>query len=367
MNKLKRKSYSISILTLTLFCLTIIKAFSNTSLYMNNNYYTFFKLLSYMTYIALLICCFRIPIKKKKFAFLSLLCLLLGIATIYSENIFLLVTFVAIMSINEANYYTVVRAIFYASIISFFVIVGLHLLGIFPSVDKIQNGTYRTSLGFRHVNTCGLYMLAILLMGITLYFNKWKKKYYIYTTFVFLTIYITCKSMTSLLCGMLSVVLLFVFKKWGNFLIERKLVRICIYLLTPMCFLATYFSAKYYSSSELLKYINVLMTNRIFLNSVYFQTGTVSLFSKPFIMPNWYLDSAYANLILFNGVVPSTIYTILNIFNTRKAIKEREFGVIICIIIFSIYALSEIGALYFWFNVSILYILSINFPDRTRR
>ncbi len=361
------KKWTLTYLSLIMIFLELIKAFSNTSLYINDAYDTCFQVLSYVSYAALLICCLKSKIRKRYFYIAISIAFFLVITTVYNGNFFLLVTFVSVLACNKANYTELVSVLFKTTILSIILIVSLHFLGLFPSINKLQDGFVRTSLGFRHVNTCGLYFLSALLMGIILYFRKWKKRYYLYSVSVIIAVYMTCRSLTSIACSAFAVFLVIVMKYWGENIIKNKMFKVLLLSFIPFCFLLTYMCAKWYSNSNILLSLNKITTDRLFLNSIYFKNGAISLFSKPFTLTNWYLDNAYANLLLFNGLIPSIIYCLINIFNIHKAMQERQFGVIICNLVFAVYALLETGAIYFWFNVSIIYALTREYDISLKR
>lgn len=68
--------------------LELIKAFSNTSLYINDAYDTCFQVLSYVSYAALLICCLKSKIRKRYFYIAISIAFFLVITTVYNGNFF---------------------------------------------------------------------------------------------------------------------------------------------------------------------------------------------------------------------------------------------------------------------------------------
>lgn len=346
-------------LTIIMFFLAFVKSFSDTSLYIDKSYNSLLKILAYFIYITLFYSCLNfVKVKSYSLILCIISSILLGISIYYNRNPFLLVTVIAIIACSNNNYHGIVNALFKGQLVSIILIFILSIIGVFPEVDKYRDGIYRLSMGFRHANTAGLYILSICLFGITLYFYTWKKKYYLYLLAATLVIYLTCKSRTSIYCCLMALLLIPVFKIFGKHMVSNRIIKSILIIFVPLCIICTYIAAIYYDKVSIFSILNRYSNDRLFINALYFSKCSLKLFSQKVIIGNWYLDSSYSNLILFNGLIPTVLYSILNCACMNKAIKNHDFGTIICIVIWGIYGFFETGNLFFWFNATLLYLLA---------
>lgn len=345
---------------LVLYMLCIVKALSNTSLYVNPFYDSVFSVLGYVCYGGFLLICLTHKYTVKIFLWLMICCIALAFTTFYSGNVFLLITVLAIMAAYKVNFNNCVKTVFCATIFAIGLIIIGNVLGIFPSVYNFKHGedVIRNSLGFRHVNNCGLYFLTIIVDAIIIKYENWKKRYYLYFFVVILFLYVTCGSFTSIACSVLAICLLIIFRHFNIKLFYSRPVMILLFSIVPICFIMTYVAAVKYDESVLLQFLNLHLSDRLFLNYMYFKQTQLSMIGHQFELVNWYLDSAYAQMLLFSGVLPSVLYCILNILNLKKAFKNDDVGIVIAILTFAVYGLFETGAIFFWFNISLLYLFT---------
>ena len=358
--------FKTNITEIILFIFIVLKSFSDTSLYNTNE--TYASIISGMLFVTYIFFAIIAGIKFRgettKFIMLSIILLLLILDAYYNKKTFLLIDILGILLCVRNDYIRIAKVIFAGQSISFISIVIMNFFGVFPDVIKFREDKLRYSLGFLHANNAGIYILSILILYTTLRFKNWKIKDYIVILAGIAFMIFTCKSRTCIVSAIFLLILIVFFRRFGDKITNLRLCNMVLIGFVPFMVVLTYFIAINFTELKLLKMLNMFLSDRLYINAAYFNKFSISWFGNDQVDINGlYLDSAYSNLLLSNGLIGVSLYGLACVLSMKKAIKQKCFPVIISLLLWGIVGFTETGSLFFWFNCSLLFIVAIYQSD----
>lgn len=235
-------------------------------------------------------------------------------------------------------------------------VVLLALILYVTGLSTIESPKKRTlTLGFGHPNVTAQFMMLIFLLHASEHYNGLKKvRYGLYIIGGIVTFLIT-RSKTS---SIVIISIPFVISLTKHLFDKPKFFKISKFVLTYNCmilFVFSYLSAKYLMSSGLLIKLNSFFTGRIWLNYWLINNRDITLFGQNITMTatgihntlvdNWNVtitcDNSYITWLLRMGIVPSLFIIFCNILLIKKAIKNKEYGIIAINFLLTVYAFDE--------------------------
>ena len=226
-----------------------------------------------------------------------------------------------------------------------------------------QTGKLRSSMGFMHPNSFGLYIFSIYADIIYIRYKKLDFKDFILGILLFLIIIFTSRSRTSSFGIVLLYFLTFISKKIKK---TEKLNK-NIAIIAPLFFLILVIFLIYkYNSSKLYINLNEFLSMRLYYWRQFYNNYKVNLFGNKVYYVGSYeafhynrtpriLDNSYLYIILNYGVFGyiALYYIFIKIIN--KAYLNKNNVIIIIMLSYFILGFSEVIIFSFYLNVFILY------------
>lgn len=278
--------------------------------------------------------------KFKKIMYLLLIFSTLIIILVHVKilTLTMILLFLLILNANFVDYDVFIKYDFMLRIYIFIVLIVVYLCGLFPvayNAQAVRRGdVVRSSLGFNHPNTFGAYYLYILIALILCVNSRtnisnmrlWKK----ISLFVFIllsSIYvevILANSRSAEIALLIIIPLLLVYMIY-NFNAPKIWIGFAIVVLTLI--IAISLSYYYSASNEIMYKLNVLSSNRLFLqNTALHQYGFGLLGNSMFTQgkPFW-IDNQYVFNLLCIGLSGSIVYLWLLFMSFLNAFKGNNY------------------------------------------
>lgn len=230
--------------------------------------------------------------------------------------------------------------------------VVLYIAGVSTIVSP-KEGTL--TLGFGHPNVAAQLIMLVFLLNAAEKYSKLRRTRYSFYVIGAIIVFLLTRSKSS------SIVILSIpfVVKFTRYIFEKtKIFYISKFVLIYNClilFAFSYFSAKYLMSSGILIKLNSFFTGRIWLNYWLINNRDITLFGQNITMTetgihnilvdNWNVtitcDNSYITWLLKMGLVPSFLIIFANILLVKKAIKNKEYGIVAINFLLTIYAFDE--------------------------
>ena len=258
---------------------------------------------------------------------------------------------VLIISASRFDFRQVCRALFVGALSASLVVLTLFLVGVSNSGIGRRNGI---SLGFGHPNTAGRVVLICYLLWICGYKTaanvKWTQG-----TLVGGAVFVVTGSRTSAALILLAPFVVLVARKLSKR--ARVYSGILIGLLPLILLVFTYATAQLLPISSFVNQLDLLLSNRIFLNYYAFSHNDLTLFGQMAQLTdssgtiynnirnfyNWSvtIDSTYAVMLISYGVVPSIIFAVCAFIACRRAGRAGDVLALTAAFMLVIYAFNE--------------------------
>ena len=140
----------------------------------------------------------------------------------------------------------------------------------------------------------------------------------------------------------------------------------------------TYLSAKLLETSNILKKLDLIFTNRFFLNYYVLNKFGIKLFGQNVTLRDtsgtiynnihgWYnwsvtCDCSYMTALLVMGVIPTTIVLIGYILLMKKAIKHHNYMIVSIALLLAIYSFCESQMLEIYSSFVYFYLIADDAP-----
>ena len=238
-------------------------------------------------------------------------------------------------------------------------------LGYANDVISYNENTIRHSLGFTNPNTLGMHLM-ILAMDI-IYLSK-KRVSFINLLISFVLCLVSAyfsgsKTITIIL--LLMIVLFTIYKIWPR-LIEKKIIKQSITYMPFILSLVVVIVMAFYMNGKAFE-LNDLLSNRLYNIAFYKEKYGLSIFGKYLGDLHVTLDTFYAYLLYRLGIISFLLYTFAFIYLFKMLYKKKNYDLIIIMLCFLIYGLSERIWMYIDYNIFILSFGFIIFNDNSIR
>jgi hypothetical protein len=312
---------------------------------------------------------------KRQFCYIAIAFIIFFISYLKSTDDTLLIGFILVIGAKNIDLEKVMKYIFVTQIISCATIILLSLIGM---IDNIYiNSSYsfssstiiRNSYGFSHPNTLAAKIFQICLLWCVINYKKFRLKDYIIISIAAILVEKICYSRTITILIILMILLIFVVK-----LIEKghinKLIKVFKYTLILAIITSIYFTINYSESNNLMVMINGYLSNRIYFANVLLDRYGFSIFGQNIELissieaarlnvSRSILDIAYMHLLIRYGIFSSIIFLGLYYKLIKKSIVERNYNILIALVIYVISGLAEKHIFIISANFTIFYIANI--------
>ena len=234
-------------------------------------------------------------------------------------------------------------------------------LGVFLFVIGISNsGLSRrgvSGLGFGHPNVTAQLLMIIILLWVSEKAGKLKPIHYIGIELSGLITFLLTDSKTSTIV-IFSIPFVMVFsEKIMSLTWYSKVPKFLMTYSQLLVMLFTYLSARFLETSSILKTLDLVFTNRLFLNYYALNKFGIKLFGQNVTLSDnsgtiynnihgWYnwsvtCDCSYMATLLVMGFIPTVIILIGYILLMKKAIKRHNYMIMSVALLLAIYSFCE--------------------------
>lgn len=310
--------------------------FSNTIII--RNCFMFFSLFTALTVI--------IMSKFAKQELLKICCLLLlgAITTLCIQSESVLMLFVFCIAAKDIDLHTTFTRLLKILVCGTILIILMALTGVIE--NKAYHGTFiwdnRVYLGFKHPNHAGAIFLNIILLLIMLKHGELCKIDIAFVVLIEIINYLGPKSKTSLILGVVAVIVVVWINKFNNRL-QKIIVSKIKYLPMILGIFSILLVYGFYSNKVLAIIFNTLFSTRVEQMSYYWNMYDVTLFGQVLenvsssnantLLQMRGLDNGYLYMMLGQGVVFTVLFVYLSIRSIRLFYIEKNY---VCITLLSI-------------------------------
>ena len=234
-------------------------------------------------------------------------------------------------------------------------------LGVFLFVIGISNsGLSRrgvSGLGFGHPNVTAQLLMIIILLWVSEKAGKLKPIHYIGIELGGLITFLLTDSKTSTIVILLIPLVMVFSEKIMSRTWYSKVPKFLMTYSQLLVMLFTYLSARFLETSSILKTLDLVFTNRLFLNYYALNKFGIKLFGQNVTLSDnsgtiynnihgWYIwsvtcDCSYMATLLVMGFIPTVIILIGYILLMKKAIKRHNYMIMSVALLLAIYSFCE--------------------------
>ncbi|MFR2318869.1 MAG: hypothetical protein ACLS7U_05465 [Enterocloster sp.] len=365
------KHRKIGLFELVLFSLIIIEELSKIYIFSNSEIYSLFaNYIQLPLYVALLHYILKKSYTNRQLLIFAIIGVLLLYGYIKSGQAAYFRAFLLIIAAKNISFKKIVRICRYA-------ITSTFLFTVLLWICRISDGGIgrrgKLSFGYGHPNITAQTVMIIMLLYLAERGNNAKTKDYILFETIAVAVMLLTGSKTAMIIIALTPITISFFKWYlakkklmiGNLIIECSQISIIVF---------TWLSAKMLPYSYLLKKLDLLLTNRLFLNYYQFNKYSLSLFGKNVslyetgqvyneIQNFWATitcDCTYTISLIIMGIIPTMLFAIAYIYLVKKAIASKDYIVIAIAVMLAMYAFCESQLVEIYNNFVFFYICAKN-------
>lgn len=256
-----------------------------------------------------------------------------------------------------------------------FVIVSSYI-GIIDNYVEISVDRVRQYLGFKYALFPSTYMLNVTFLFIYVSkYKSYKDKLYFLLFFVLLIsnywIFVKTDSRTNFYLAILMLLISLVFNKNLNLLFKNKIIEfLSIFSYVISAFISFILTIKYDYKNQILASINRALADRLSLGQQSLEKYGFNLFGQRI---NWvgnglnefgvrnkheytYVDSLYIQILQKYGLIFFIIFLVIMSLFLYKLLKEKEYHMVLMLIVISLHSILDDLSLYVWYNTLLLSI-----------
>lgn len=314
-----------------------------------------------LKYASIILACIKIVIytrfTKKQYLFLVFFFCIAIVSFLNSSSIYIFYFTLFIIAAKDMNYTKICKTIILTAVPSIVYIVIMSLLGkvgdsLIVEGYNVITKTYvtRRSFGFQHINFLGGNALLLFMSIIYIRYDKYCWKDFLGTIVIITILIVVVFTKTAALLILIISLLVLFEKVIGKF--NKKVINITIFCIIIMSLLLTFiFSCIYDEYNIFHRYINKVLSGRLYYNNYFLTNYDVKLFGQniEFISSieaiknhtkALVLDNAFLYLLYVYGIIEFclVIGIYLKLFNRYK---DKKFCICICIAGLFICGISE--------------------------
>ena len=241
----------------------------------------------------------------------------------------------------------------------------------------------KIALGYVHPNIAAQVLMIIMLLWLVEKGKEIKYKHYLFFECVAIGAFLITGTKTSIIVMAMAP---FVIEVTKRILIKKRNAKLSFFMLqmSQMLILVfTYISAKLLPVSSLLKKLDLLLTNRLFLNYYLLNKYPLKMFGQNVLLQDnsgtvynniqnvWNVvitcDSTYIESLIIMGIIPTALFLVGYILVVKKAIRNKNYIIVSTAIILALYAFCESQMIEIYNNFVYFYILSLYDINRKGR
>lgn len=277
----------------------------------------------------------------------------------------LMLTCFCLAGIKNVNIEKLFKGIYNIRLLTFFLVVGLSLVGIFENktIEMWRNGHFdvRYSLGFNHPNSLHLAFFLLITTYIYVNFNKMNMLKYTVILFSNYFIYKFSGSRTGF-WGIIFFIMLVIIAH-SKFYIIKKLLCILPQYIFMIMILISFILAFLYGKVPYITYLDRIFNGRIFYSSYFLNHYNFSFWGHNLVEKKILFDNGYLFLYIQYGVIGllligGIIYIICKNIRYTMDVKKAIF-----VLIFLIYIFTESFSPNIFMNIILLFISPILYSD----
>ena len=346
---------------LFLFCGLLL--FQVSVFYVNvtfvNVYLQQIKLVSYLIFVF----CIILQLKKQKLdikvillmIILFLISVITYIKTSYPIFIEILLMFFAVLNLDFN------KVLKMDILIKIFIICTLFIFnrfGLATSEFIVTRGeVIRRAYGFYHPNTFGMIIMISFFELVYLFSNNLKKWHYILGIGLIFLIEITSNTRTAIVC-ILIMLLSCLFNKYLKKIVNNSVIELFIknlYLI--LLVISILITLMYIYKLPFYAEINELLSNRVYLQSVFFNEYGATLFGNSIDYKRT-LDNGFLKVFLNFGSITSLFFIVIYWLTFKKCYRERNYILIYIFSILLFFSFSESSMFYIYNNIFMIYLVT---------
>lgn len=298
--------------------------------------------------ITFVLCCITVICTRytlKEILFFLLFCVL-GLLSYKSTGRNEMLRLIVLMMAGKDMFYeTYLKIVFYVLTAGSALIALLSVCGVLGSVsvyaDYGRRGyETRYCFGMGHPNSFHCMVFTLMILGIVLWFQKLKWWHYVIFFGLQGIVYLFTDSRCGMLCAMFALVVSVLFtycRKWR----DQSWVYILCALLVVAVFAFSVYAAAVKSETALTHYFDFHTNRRIHgaVEQVDAGLNSWTLFGRPAYVE--FFDMGIIRLFYWFGYVPGVLYMGAMLWLLYRAYKEKEYGLAIMTVSFTLYSLVE--------------------------
>jgi hypothetical protein len=246
------------------------------------------------------------------------------------------------------------------------VCLGLYAAGVLTGYEFFKNGRARLVLGYNHPNVLGCIIMVFGLVWIACRIKKPKLWDYLIVAALTIFCWAGPMSRTAAISLGAALLLMAVQQLWGDRLLSLVWIRWLLVLSSPICFLLIFSLSYFYTpDNAFLAKANAFLNGRAAFGRAFLEKYYHTWMGQKIKMvgtaeaertgkANMYLDSAYMRLYVSLGILALFIFLFLMIAAMLYAIRQRDWGIIIGLLAFGLYGISEVYMIYVFFDVFLI-------------
>ncbi|MFC0233348.1 hypothetical protein ACFFIF_05015 [Vagococcus entomophilus] len=322
-----------------------------------------YKLIAILVMIPLLILPFCHKQKLKAIIMKIIIIGIVSYSTYVNSSWFLLVTILFILSSVQVDFKRMIKLDLIIKALCLIIIGGAAFLGLIESSYTQRFGNLiNNSLGFRHTNILGLF---IMMFFFEIFYFYGRRLSYIQLISCYLFIYFFSGSRSVLVsmvvfCFFYSVLVIREKRKWR----PRK-----YYSLFLICSLLSMIAVKYYHPNNIFFRLDIFLSKRIYLSSLAYNYYGFSIIGQDtkylltslnnlYGFQSIYIDNAYVSTLINNGILILAGYFVLYKKSIQKAIKNDDIKMLCIMMSLLIYGLMENKIFDIGTNVFLVYLMT---------
>ena len=235
-----------------------------------------------------------------------------------------------------------------------------------------------SGFGFGHPNITAQLIMMILLLWASEKAEKLRLSHYLFIELTGVLTYVFTGSKTSTIVICLIPLAIRFSSKLMSRVWYGKFPKLLMTYSQLLIMLFTYFSAKFLETSNILKKLDLVFTNRLFLNYYVLNKFGIKLFGQKVTLSDnsgtiynnihdWYnwsvtCDCSYMATLLVMGLIPTIIVLFGYILLMKKAIKRHNYIVMSIALLLAIYSFCESQMLEIYSSFVYFYLVA---DDRT--
>lgn len=248
----------------------------------------------------------------------------------------------------KVDFDDIVKKDIYFKIFLFIFIFASYLGGYVETQVFIRDGVLRYALGFNQPNAFGFFLLSLFLEYVYLKRNKIKLAHIVIAfipVFYLINLAKSRAAQISICLFMLIYCISYIKKRIklrnNSFSTKKKNpIKIAAPLFLILTVLSFYITYSYLGGSSFAKIIDELLSERIYLQSIFVQLYDITLIGNEI---NYFdtLDNAYMRIILNFGLIVWILYVYIYNSIASHAIRKNDNIIMMIVFVFLIYGLME--------------------------